>query len=75
MISVRFPGKPFNITIIQVFPLTSNAEEAEVKWFCEDLKDFLELTSKRRKSRDTWSNRQDAIGVQNEAGQRLTEFC
>ena len=50
-------------------------KEAEVEWFCEDLKDFLELTSKRRKSRDTWSNRQDAIGVQNEAGQRLTEFC
>ena len=46
MISVRFPGKPFNITIIQVFPLTSNAEEAEVKWFCEDLQDLLEHPKK-----------------------------
>ena len=75
MVSVHFQGKPFNITVIQVYAPTSNTEEAEVEWFCEDLKDFLELTSKRRKSRDTWSNRQDAIGVQNEAGQRLTEFC
>ena len=44
MISVRFPGTPFNITIIQVFPLTSNAEEAEVEWFYEGL---LELTPKK----------------------------
>ena len=70
-------------------PQALDAKEAEVEWFCEDLKGFLELTSKKkrylfhhrelerkcRKSRDTWSNRQDAIGVQNEAGQRLTEFC
>ena len=47
MISVRFQGKPFNITVIQVYVLTSNAEEAEVKWFCEDLQDLLELTSKK----------------------------
>ena len=42
MISVRFQGKPFNITVIQVYALTSNAEEAEVEWFYEDLQDFLE---------------------------------
>ena len=42
MISVRFQGKPFNITVIQVYDPTSNAEEAEVEWFCEDLQDILE---------------------------------
>ena len=47
MISVRFQGKPFNITVIQVYSLTSNAEEAEVEWFHEDLQDFLELTPKQ----------------------------
>ena len=47
MISVRFQGKPFNITVIQVYALTSNAEEAEVEWFYEDLQDLLELTSKK----------------------------
>ena len=47
MISVRFQGKPFNIMVIQVYAPTSNAEEAEVKWFCEDLQDLLELTSKK----------------------------
>ena len=44
MISVHFQGKPFNITVIQVYALTSNAEEAEVEWFYEDLQDLLELT-------------------------------
>ena len=44
MISVHFQGKPFNITVIQVYALTSNAEEAEVEQFCEDLQDLLELT-------------------------------
>ena len=44
MISVCFQGKPFNIMVIQVYALTSNAEEAEVEWFCEDLQDLLELT-------------------------------
>ena len=44
MISVRFQGKPLNIMIIQVYALTSNAEEAEVEWFYEDLQDLLELT-------------------------------
>ena len=71
MISVRFQGKPFNITVIQVYAPTSNAEEAEVEWFYEDQQDLLELTSKKRcpfhyrglesksrKSRNTWSNRQ-----------------
>ena len=71
MISVRFQGKPFNITVIQVYPPTSNAEEAEVERFYENLQDLLELTPpkkcpfhyrglkyKRRKSRNTWSNRQ-----------------
>ena len=70
MISVRFQGKPFNITVIQVYAPTSNAEEAEVEWFYEDLQDLLANTPKRcpchyrgleyksRKSRNTWSNRQ-----------------
>ena len=70
MISVLFKGKPFNITVIQVYAPTSNAEEAEIEQFYEDLQDLLELTPKRyplhyrrlecksRKSRDTWSNRQ-----------------
>ena len=47
MISVHLQGKPFNITIIQVYALTSNAEEAEVEWFYEDLQDLLELTPKK----------------------------
>ena len=47
MISVRLQGKPFNITVIQVYAPTSNAEEAEVEWFCEDLQDLLELTPKK----------------------------
>ena len=71
MISVHFQGKPFNITIIQVYAPTSNAEEVEVEWFYDDLQDLLELTPqkgcpfhhkglecKSRKSRDTQSNRQ-----------------
>ena len=47
MISVHFQGKPFNITVIQAYAPTSNAEEAEVEWFYEDLQDFLELTPKK----------------------------
>ena len=72
MISVHFQGKPFNTTVIQVYAPSSNAEEAEVEWFYEDLQDLLELTNtqkrcpfhyrglgcKSRKSRNTWSNRQ-----------------
>ena len=46
MISAHFQGKPFNITVIQVYALTSNAEEAEAEWFCEDLQDLLALTPK-----------------------------
>ena len=70
MISVHFQGKPFNITVIQVYAPTSNAEEADVEWFYEDLHDLLELApqkyvlfiigdwnAKSRKSRNTWSNR------------------
>ena len=71
MIPVYFQGKPFNITVIQVYAPNSNAEEAKVEWFYEDLQDLLELTPpkrcpfhyrgldcKSRKSRNTWSNRQ-----------------
>ena len=71
MISVRFQGKPFNTTVIQVYAPTSNTEEAEVERFYEDLQDLLELKPKKRcsfhygglecnsrKSRNTWSNRQ-----------------
>ena len=47
VISVHFQGKPFKITVIQVCALTSNAQEAEVEWFCENLQDFLELTSQK----------------------------
>ena len=69
MISVCFQGKPFNITVIQVYASTTNAKEAEVDQFYEDLQNFLELTLKKdilfiiedecksRKSRNTWSNR------------------
>ena len=48
MISVRFQGKPFNTTVIQVYAPTTHAEEAEVEWFYEDLQDLLELTPKKR---------------------------
>ena len=88
MISVRFQGKPFNITVIQVYALTSNAEEAEVEQFYEDLQDLLELTPKI----DVlfiigdWNAKVESqeipgvigkfgLGVHNEAGQRLIEFC
>ena len=47
MLSFRFQGKPFNITEIQVYALTRNAEEAEAEWFYEDLQDLLELTPKK----------------------------
>ena len=47
LMSVRLQGKPFNITVIQVYAPTSNAAEAEVEWFCEDLRDLLELTPKK----------------------------
>ena len=47
MISVHFQGKPFNVTVIQVYALTSNSEEADVEWFYEDLQDLLELTPQK----------------------------
>ena len=85
MISVRFQGKPFNITVIQVYALTSNAEEVEVERFHEDL---LELTSKKdvlfiiRDWNVTVGSQETPgvtgkfdLGVKHEAGQRLIEFC
>ena len=88
MISVRFQGKPFNITVIQVCALTSSATEAEVEWFYEDLQDLLELTPQKDALfiiRD-WNEKvliqetpgvtgKFGLGVENEAGQRLIEFC
>ena len=88
MISAPFQSKPFNITVIQVCALTSNAEEAEVEWFYEDLQDLLELTPKKDVlfiigdwnakvgSQETSGvTGKFGLGVQNEAGQRLIEFC
>ena len=89
MISVHFQGKPFNITVIQVYAPTNNAEEAEVERFCEDLQDLLELTPKKKDVLfiiGDWNvkvGRQETpgvtgkfgLGIQNEAGQRLIEFC
>ena len=88
MNSVRFQGKPFNITVIQVYALTSNAEKTEVQWFCEDLQDLLEVTPKRDVlfMIGDWNAKvgiqetpevtgKFGLGVQNEAGQRLIEFC
>ena len=49
MISVGFQGKPFNITLTQVYAPNTNAKEAEVEWLCEDLQDFIELTPKKKK--------------------------
>ena len=83
-----FPRQPFNVIVIRVYAPTSNAEEAEVEWFCEDLQDFLELTP----IKDVffiigdWNTKEGSqelsgvtgnfgLGVQNEVGQRLTEFC
>ena len=88
MISVRFQGKPFNPTVIQVYALTSNAEEAEVEWFYEDLQDLLELTpqkdvlfivgdwnAKVGSQKTPGVTGKFGLGVQNEAGQRLIELC
>ena len=88
LISVHFQGKPFNIMVIQVYALTSNAEEAVIEWFYEDIQDLLELTPQK----DVlfiigdWNAKVGSqetprvtdkfgLGVQNEAGQRLIEFC
>ena len=88
MISVRFQGKPFNITVIQVYAPTSNAQEAKVEWYYEDLQDLLELTLKKdvlftigdwnakvRSQEIPGLTGKFGCGVQKEAGQRLTEFC
>ena len=88
MISVCFQGKPFNITVIQVYALTSNAEEAEAEQLYEDLQNLLELTAKKDVlfiigdwnakvgSQETPGiTGKFSLGVQNEAGQKLIEFC
>ena len=88
MISVRLQGKSFNITVIQVYAPTSNTEEAEVEQFCEDLQDLLELTPKKDVLFiiGDWNAKVGSqetpgvtgklgLGMQNEAGQRLIEFC
>ena len=87
MISVRFQGKPFNIMVIQVYAMTSKAEEAEVEHFYEDLQDLQELAPKKDVlfiigdwnakvgSQATPGVTGKGLGVQNEAGERLIEFC
>ena len=88
MISLCFQGKPFNITITQVYAPTGNAEETVVEQFCEDLLDLLELTPKKDVvfiigdwnvkvgSQETPGvTGKFGLGVQDEAGQRLIEFC
>ena len=88
MISVRFQGKPFNITVIQVYAPTSNAEEAEAQRFYDDLQDLLELTPQKDilfiigdwnakvGSQETPGvTGKLGLGMRNEAGQRLIEFC
>ena len=89
MISVCFQGKPFSITVIQVYAPTTNGERAKVEWSYEDLQDLLELTPKTHKKMMSFSSsgmqKQDVktylekqgkfgLGVQNEAGESLTEF-
>ena len=88
MISVHFQSKPFNIIVIQVYAPTSNVEETEVEWFYEDLQDLLELTPKKDVLfiKGDWNAKVGSqetpgvigkfgLGIQNEAGQRLIEFC
>ena len=88
MISVRFQGKLFNITVIQLYALTNSAEEAEVGWVYEDLQDLLELTPKKDVlfiigdwnakvgSQETPGvSGKFGLGIWNEAGQKLIEFC
>ena len=88
MISVCFQGKSFNITVIQVYAPTTNATESEVEQFCDDLQDLLELTPKKDVLFITgdWNAKVGSqeipgvtgnfgLGIQNEAGQRLTELC
>ena len=88
MISVLFQGKPFSVTVIQLYAPASNAEEAEVEWLYEDLQDLLELTPKKdvlfiigdwnakgRSQEIPGVTGKFGLGVQNEIDQRLTEFC
>ena len=88
MISVHLQGKPFNIMVIQAYASTSNTEEAEVKRFCEDLQDLLEHTPKKDVLFiiEDWNAKVGSqetpgvmgkfgLGMWNEAGQRLIEFC
>ena len=88
MISVHFEGKPFDITVIQVYAPTSNAEEAEVERFYEDLQDLLELTPKKDVlfiigdwNAEAGSQKTPGVtgkfdlGIQNDAGQWLIDFC
>ena len=86
MISVRIQGKAFSIAIIQVYALTSNAEEVEVEWFYEDLQDLVEPPKNVLFIIGDWNAKVGSqeipgvtgkfgLGVQNEAGQRLIEFC
>ena len=84
MISVHFQGKPFNSTVIQVYATTTNAKEAEVERFFDDLQDLLELTPKKDVLfiKGDWNAKVGSqekpgkfgLGMQNEAGRRLTEF-
>ena len=88
MTSVCFQGKPLNITVIQVYPLTADVKEAEVDQFYEDLQHLLELTPKKKcpfhhrglecklgSQKIPRITGKFCLGVQNEAGQRLTDFC
>ena len=88
MISICFQGKQFNITVIQAYAPTSNSEKAEVEWFYEDLQDLLEITppkdilfiigdwnAKVGSQETTGVTGKYGLGVQNEAGQKLIEFC
>ena len=88
MISICFHGKPLNITVIPVYAPTSNTVEAEGEWFYEDLQDFLELTSKKvvlffigdwnaniGSQESPGATGKFGLRVQNEAGQRLIQFC
>ena len=88
MISVHFQGKPFNVMVIQIYTPTSNAEKAEVEQFYEDLQDLLELTPKKDvlfiiggwnakvgRQETPGVTSKFGLGVQNEGGQRLIEFC
>ena len=76
MISVRLQGKPFNITVIQVYAPNSSAEEAEVERFYEDLQDLLEIITKKVGSQETPGvTGKFGLGMWKEAGQRLIEFC